>query len=393
MAENNALALPGKEKLNAIMRAPETLSRFVEVLGERNASAYVTSVLLAVANNDDLQKCSPASIITSAMRAATLRLSCDPMTKQAHLVPFKTKIKGRDGKPDTWGTTATLVVGYKGYYDMANRTNRYRVLNDFKVYEGQEIVEDQLRGSIEIVGHRTSETVIGYGFYFEMTNGLKKVLYMTVEEIKAHGAAYSKTFQYDSSMWKKDFPAMARKTVIRLCLSRYGYLDPTDAANLSAIDDRELDDNDLMQIQAPPRPRRSYSQTMRELGFDDEPEPTRRANVDMQTGELLEPVEGKFEVEFTKGIPEAELKKYQQDQEALEDEEENGLDDQPTAALPDPYADLKAKAEVDPKAATRILGTRIGWNAKDVEALSVENNGDWTKTFAALLKNAPPAMI
>jgi recombination protein RecT len=377
MAENNALALQGKEKLNAIMRAPDTLSRFVEVLGERNASAYVTSVLLAVANNDDLQKCSPASIITSAMRAATLRLSCDPMTKQAHLVPFKTKIKGRDGKPDTWGTTATLVVGYKGYYDMANRTNRYRVLNDFKVYEGQEIVEDQLRGTIEIVGHRTSETVIGYGFYFEMTNGLKKVLYMTVEEIKAHGAAYSKTFQYDSSMWKKDFPAMARKTVIRLCLSRYGYLDPTDAANLSAIDDRELDDNDLMQIQAPPRRRGSYSQNMRDLGFEpDETETSHRANVDTSTGEIIDAELGEFH-----GAPEDPPV------------DEPMADDQPTDAIPDPYADLKAKAEVDPKAATRILGTRIGWNAKDVEALSVENNGDWTKTFAALLKNAPPAMI
>jgi recombination protein RecT len=374
MAENTALALQGKEKLNAIMRAPDTLSRFVEVLGERNASAYVTSVLLAVANNDDLQKCSPASIITSAMRAATLRLSCDPMTKQAHLVPFKTKIKGKDGKPDTWGTTATLVVGYKGYYDMANRTNRYTVLNDFKVYEGQEIVEDQLRGTIEIKGYRTSETVIGYGFYFEMKNGLKKVLYMTVDEIKAHGAAYSKTFQYDSSMWKKDFPAMARKTVIRLCLSRYGYLDPTDAANLSKIDEAELDDNELMQIQAPPRQRRSYSQNMRDLGFEPDEDPQPRANVDTSTGEIIDADPGDFR--DTEVVDEPEL---EQDKDP----------DYPA----DPYADLKAKAAVDPKAATRILGTRIGWNAKDVEALSVENNGDWTKTFAALLRNAPPALI
>jgi recombination protein RecT len=391
MAENTALALAGNDKLRTIMRSPETTERFIEVLGKSNAPAYITSVLLAVANSEQLQKCSPASIITSAMRAATLRLSCDPSTKQAHLVPFNTKIKGKNGEPDRWENVATLVVGHKGYYDMANRTGRYHYLNDFRVFEGQEVVEDQLRGTIELRGQRTSQKVIGYGFYFEMTNGLKKVLYMTVEEIQEHGAKYSKTYNYSSSLWKTNFEAMARKTVTRLCLSRYGYLDPTDALTLGAVDEAELDDNDLMQIQAPPRQRRSYSQTMRELGFEpDEPEPTHRANVDMSTGELLEPVEGKFEVEFTKGISEKELDEQRRAQEALEDEEENALDDPQPA---DPYADLKTMAETDAATAFWKLQTRIGWNRNEAQAIVKECKADMTKAFAALLKNAPPAMI
>ena len=171
MASNQSMALAAPDKLRKIMRSPETFSRFAEILGQHNASAYITSVVLAVANNDQLQQCSIASIITAAARAATLRLSCDPSLKQAHMVPFKGK--------------ATLVVGHKGYFDMAQRTGKYRVLNDFRVFEGQDVVEDQLRGTIEITGQRASDTVIGYGFYFEMLNGTTKAMTTTSADIYA----------------------------------------------------------------------------------------------------------------------------------------------------------------------------------------------------------------
>jgi recombination protein RecT len=342
-APTNALAVSSSDKLKAIMRAPETLSRFAEILGQHNAPAYVTSVLLAVANNEQLQKCSPASIITSAMRAATLRLSCDPSTKQAHLVPFKDK--------------ATLVVGHKGYYDMANRTGKYRYLNDFRVYEGQEVVEDQLRGTVEIIGSRTSGTVIGYGFYFEMLNGLRKVLYMTVEEIREHGAKYSKTYNYPSSLWKVNFDAMARKTVTRLCLSRYGYLDPTDAMTLSSVDESEIDDSELERIQPPPRRRMTQSQIMRELGYDDDPG---GEIVDMETGEILDASESA---------------------------------DATAPEQADPYQDLKTLAETEPATAFWQLQARIGWSKADAQAIAKECKQDMAKAFASLLRNAPPAMI
>jgi recombination protein RecT len=271
MTENtNALALSGNEKLRTIMRSPDVLERFAEVLGQHGASAYISSVLLAVANSDDLQKCDTRSIITSAMRAATLKLSCDPLTKQAHLVPFK----GR----------ATLVVGYKGYYDMAQRTGRYRFLNDFKLYEGQTIVEDQLTGETRIEGYKSSSKIVGYGFYFELKTGLRKTFYMSIEEIREHGKQYSKTFDWSNSPWKTDFPAMARKTVVRLALSRYGYLDPTDQATLASIDERESEVEDVEYSIVPPK-KRSQSQIMSELGFEDA---NVREVVDPETGEIRE---------------------------------------------------------------------------------------------------------
>ena len=285
MAANQSLALAAPDKLRSIMRSPEIFQRFAEVLGQHNASAYISSVLLAVSGNDQLQQCQVSSIITAAMRAATLRLSCDPALKQAHLVPFK----GR----------AVLVVGYKGFYDMAQRTGKYRVLNNYRVFEGQTVVEDQLRGTIEIQGHRASDTVIGYGFYFEMLNGLKKVLYMTNEEIEAHGKKYSKTYNLPTSLWKTNFEAMAQKTVTRLCLSRYGYLDPNDILALSAVDEVEAVDGEYAEIE---QPRRSINQNLRELGFEEEPTPEHEheINADPETGEIIEP-EYADEDEFREG--------------------------------------------------------------------------------------------
>ena len=111
-------------------------SRFVEIMGNRDAAAYIASVLLAVANNQDLAACTPASVYIAALRAATLRLSVDPSLGEAYLIPFNTKN----------GKQAALVVGYQGIYKMAIRTNRYRYINVGPVYEGEQMIEDRISG-------------------------------------------------------------------------------------------------------------------------------------------------------------------------------------------------------------------------------------------------------
>jgi recombination protein RecT len=259
--------VPAEQGYRAIQeyaRSGEIMSRFVEVLGQYNAPAYVSSVLIAVSNSDKLQQCSPQSIITSAMRAATLRLSCDPATKQAHLVPFW------DNK--TKKNKATLIIGYKGFYDMAMRTGRYRFINTPRIYEGMTVEEDVLTGMHKITGHRTSDTVIGYMLYFQMLNGFEKSVYMTVEELTAHAERYSKTYQYEGTFWHSDFDKMCVKTLIRLGLSRWGYFDPNDALAITATETPDEDGNlpDPVQIEHKPRQQRSVQQNMKDLGFDTE---------------------------------------------------------------------------------------------------------------------------
>jgi recombination protein RecT len=211
-------------------------SRFATVLGERGAASYIASVLLAVANNESLQKCIPQSIYISALRAATMRLSVDQSTGQAYLVPFKDK--------------ATLIVGWKGLYDMAIRTNRYRYINVGKVFEGQEFVQDQITGYATIEGNKTSRKVIGYVAAFEMfppkgqVRGTGVVIYMSIEEIHAHKEKYSKGWTRSDSAWTTNPEAMEKKTILRKLLRTYGYIDPQDEATLNEVED-ENSGNDL----------------------------------------------------------------------------------------------------------------------------------------------------
>jgi recombination protein RecT len=229
MSEQTAIVTTNYDKIRAMAHNDKVITSFAQIVGGRtNAQCYIGSALLAVANNKDLMECVPASVMSSALRAATLELSCDPALGQAHLVPFNDRKKGK---------VATLILGYRGIEQLALRTNKYRYIQTREIYEGQVIEEDQLTGATQIHGKSTSDNVIGYFNYFQLLNGFSHTLYMTVEELQDHGARYSKTFDYDTSKWKTDFPAMAKKTVLRLNLLRYGVLTTHDKAVLDAMAD------------------------------------------------------------------------------------------------------------------------------------------------------------
>ena len=220
--------------LAVYLKNDDIRNNFADVLGnQREAGAYISSVLLVVANTPGLQKCTLQSIYTSALRAATLRLSVDPSTGQAYLVPYKNK----DGK-----SICTLIPGYKGLHDMAVRANKYRYINAGPLYEGQEMVEDQLTGACHIEGKAINRKVIGWFAAFEMFNGYSKVIYMSTEDIHAHAKRYNPAgYNSDKSKWKTDPAAMEKKTPLRLLLRKWGYLDPIDASTLEALEEEQAD--------------------------------------------------------------------------------------------------------------------------------------------------------
>lgn len=259
--QNNALATRPENRLNQFMRSDNIMARFEEILGERGARMYVSSVLLAVANNDALQECTHASIVASALRAASLSLSCDPAIGQAYLVPY--------------GKVATFVVGYKGLRDMALRTNKYRFIHADKIYKGEGVDIDRITGSAQIIGAKESNEIAGWVASFEMTNGFRKSVYMTREEIHEHAKKYSKGYERQGGVWKQNPAMMEKKTVLRQLLSHWGVLDSRDALFLSQVDAAE--DADLQTIDADfvpvTRQREDVSEedVLAELGYDPEP--------------------------------------------------------------------------------------------------------------------------
>jgi recombination protein RecT len=225
------------DRIRQYAEMDEVKKRFINLLGDRDGRAYVESVVIAVANSDNLQACTPKSIMVSAMRAASLKLSVDPILKQAHLVPF--------------GNEAQLIVDYHGLVQMTTDTGYYEIPpNVFEVYEGEEVKIERFSGRVAIEGEKTSDEVVGWCGYFKAKNGTERWLYMTNEQLDEHGKKYSKAFNSKKSGWQTDRPKMRRKTVLRQLVSMWGHFSPhiervllQDEAAIEAEAEELPDDN------------------------------------------------------------------------------------------------------------------------------------------------------
>lgn len=123
-------------------------------------------------------------------------------------------------------------VSDKGIIQLAVRSGQFKTLNVTDVREGELEEFDLLSGTMKFVAKadRDNLPVIGYVAHFELVNGFKKSLYMTNSQIEGHAVKYSQTYSSrderirKSSMWAKEFDMMAKKTVLKLLLSRYAPL-------------------------------------------------------------------------------------------------------------------------------------------------------------------------
>ena len=210
--------------LNGILDGEGYRKRIEEILGKR-APQFVSSVL-TMANNDTMLRkvvaSAPQTIITSALKAATLDLPIEPSLGMAYVMPFKNAIKHEDGTTE-YRDEATLCIGYKGLVQLAQRTGMYKHINVDVIYEGESIVDDRISGMITIEGEKTSDTPIAYFAYFKLLNGFEKCVCWSKEKVAAHEAKNRKG-KYMSKAWRDDFDAMAMKTVLRNLISKWGPL-------------------------------------------------------------------------------------------------------------------------------------------------------------------------
>lgn len=201
-----------------------------------NAGAFATSIMEVVTNDSALLQCEPKLLMQEAMKAASLKLPVNKQLGYAYLVPFNDR--------KTNSVIPTLIIGYKGYIQLAIRTGQYRHINAGILYEGELQCVDKLSGMIDITGERKSDKVVGYFAYFELLNGFKKSLFMSLEGVAKYGIRYAPTLrnkkaeelmelaqkQSDAGVagngigWIADFNSMACKTCLRQLLGKYGLL-------------------------------------------------------------------------------------------------------------------------------------------------------------------------
>lgn len=219
MSENE---VTGLQRLNSYISHNATQEYLKKVLSDKK-DAFVSNLVSLVANNAKLQECEPATLMYGAIRATASDLPLDPAFGCAYLIPYKNNKLGI--------TEAQFQIGYRAYGQLALRSGLFKCINDTDVREGELVNRNRLTGQIDFNfeqddKRRSELPIIGYVSYFQLLNGFESTLYMSVEELKAHGLRYSQTYrsQYanvrDSSKWVTDFHEMCRKTVIKLHLSR-----------------------------------------------------------------------------------------------------------------------------------------------------------------------------
>ena len=225
--------------LKAMLNADSVKMQFENALG-KHKDAFVASLIDLYGGDKSLQTCKPAAVVAEALRAATLQLPLNKALGFAYIVVYKNNVKDANGQ---WHKipTPTFVPGYRGYIQLAMRTGQYRTLNDGLVYEGELQHIDKLTGAIDLNGVKKSDKVVGYFCHFELLNGFSQTLYMTVEEMAKYAKLNSPSISKDMTVeqliakandgllskkvgWEGNFNSMARKTVVRRLLSKYGYL-------------------------------------------------------------------------------------------------------------------------------------------------------------------------
>lgn len=195
--------------LKGIMEAPSIQKQFSNVLKE-NAGVFVASIIDLFSSDKYLQDCDPAKVVMECLKAAVLKLPINKSLGFAYVIAYK-------GVPQ-------MQIGYKGLIQLAMRTGQYRIINADMVYEGEFQSKNKLTGEFDMNGEKTSDKVIGYFAHIEMLNSFTKTLYMTKEQVTAHGKKYSASFNNSNTPWAKEFDAMAIKTVLKNLLSHYGFL-------------------------------------------------------------------------------------------------------------------------------------------------------------------------
>lgn len=288
MAVQNSLARQDQSmKLSVYLQNDAVKKQINQVVGGKNGTRFISSIVSAVQSTPALQECTSPSIVNAALLGEALNLSPSPQLGQFYMVPFDNKKKGCK--------EAQFQLGYKGYIQLAKRSGVYKKINVLSIKAGELISYNPLEEELEINlieddYVRENTPTIGYYAMFEEVNGYRHSIYWSKQRMLAHAEKYSFAFYKNggakslelleegkipekdmwkySSFWFKDFDAMAHKTMLRQLISKWGTMsidlqnaidkdmavihedgktDYVDAAK--AEDDGVVSDQELQEVQ------------------------------------------------------------------------------------------------------------------------------------------------
>ena len=199
---------------------PVTMQAYIKKMENEIAKAlpsvitperFTRITLSALSANPTLQQCSPQSFLGAMMTAAQLGVEPNTPLGQAYLIPFKNK--GR--------MECQFQLGYKGLIDLAYRSGEISVIQAHTVYENDdfefELGLDPKLKHVPYKGVDKGEPIYFYAV-FKLKDGGYGFEVMSTEEVRAHAAKYSQSYNSQFSPWKTNFEEMAKKTVLKRAL-------------------------------------------------------------------------------------------------------------------------------------------------------------------------------
>lgn len=253
MAVGNSLAnRPKKMGMTAYLTTDAVKKQINSVVGGKNGTRFISSIVSAVQTTPALQECTNPSILSAALLGEALNLSPSPQLGQFYMVPYNNRKTGQK--------EAQFQLGYKGYLQLAERSGYYKKLNVLEIKEGELIRYDPLEEEIEVDlieddVIREETPTVGYYAMFEYANGFRKTMYWSKKKMLAHADRYSQAFHLNavtgsrnpkwdrvsfadfesgtypdgdewkySSFWYQDFDGMAKKTMLRQLISKWGIM-------------------------------------------------------------------------------------------------------------------------------------------------------------------------
>ena len=205
-----------KPTIGNFLNYPNTQKFLEENLREKRGE-FVSNLIALVDGDSNLAECDPQRLMMCAMNATALNLPLNKNLGYAYIIPYK-------GIP-------SFQIGYKGFIQLAIRSNQYKTINAVEIREG-EIERNKITGEIKFIGEKPNNKIVGYLAFFELLSGFTASLYMSEAQIEEHALRFSTMYQYDkknnkrSSKWSdpQARPKMALKTVLKGLLGTYGVL-------------------------------------------------------------------------------------------------------------------------------------------------------------------------
>lgn len=200
---SNTQLVPTNQKAETIRKLLETSKPQIALALPRHLSAdrMLRIAMTSVRRTPALLSCTPQSLVGAVIQAAQLGLEPDGVLGHAYLVPYK--------------DTCQLIVGYKGYIDLARRSGQISTIYARVVYAKDQF--DYSFGLNETLEHIPSrdpqpgDIVFAYAV-IKMKDGGIQFDVMNKREIDA---IRERSASKNDGPWVTDYAEMAKKTVLR----------------------------------------------------------------------------------------------------------------------------------------------------------------------------------